>query len=817
MRKRDKFSLLESYSGRYLAASPRPLFSASDLQSLSLTLEEPGFWRTTDARFKVNPRPATTKPLSSRNSSLLLRPCEVTNFQSDSSRASHLFLKAHQYRAEGFFQQATQLYTQLLEEDPSHLQATINLGVCYMKLGQFNRAKDLHEAALGSLDPRLLYNHSILLVLLSDLRTAVQTLAQAQNSAAPTLLREICRLKQALEASIQEEERGETPRNRQETTISGLLDPTSASYSSNFYSPKSASTTSIRQSMWKVFKTVDQYTSVRPQTSIGSIPDSRKTLSRVSRRSLPSNLKQKSTSKAELEPSKVPATRLSPTVSFLPDPPKVRVCGALLQEDLEDPKVMKAAEVDQELAFSVRAKAVEVSSALRKDAAKFERAKELLPSANLDPVLGSKLTSEALYQVRTELRQPSEARNYDQLVQNLQKLRFFTKFQGELRVKMLHVCELHTAQQGELLFAQGEQGDFMYVILHGSVNVMKLDREFGGDPLVINTLYDGDSFGELGLFSQEHEGKLEGRSASCYAAEVTDLACIRKEDYHSIMKEEVEKQLEQTIAFLAQLPFFKGFPSSNLIPLASNLRTCQFRFNDTILSTGDCPSGLHIILTGSCGLYTEGFSLRPKRLKGYASVRIRTPAPKPFRIGNTEFHSPKAKDWDPESEQMPGPAITAEDIRKSEKLRKALEAFFKDQRLEDLLQAYYITRERIFKRHLYPKDWFGGRALLDGAANEHVSFLKPSSPSKFSIIAESSEVEMILITRSQLPLLGERLMGHIRLYLGKGEDWDCPSEVTQKAIETEFRQWSGYKARVVDLSRKEQFLVRSRDRPGEAI
>jgi len=661
-------------------------------------------------------------------------------------------------------------------------------------------------------------------VLLRDLPAAVQTLVQAQSSAGPSLLREISRLKEALEASIQaetmSEERGDTTRRRQENTISGLLDPTSASYSSNFYSPKSASTTSMRQSMWKVFKTVDQYTSVRPQTSISSIAESRKTLSRVSRRSLPSRLKQKTTTKAEFttEPTAVSTVkRLSPTVSFQADSPKVRVSGALLQEDLEDPKAMKAAEVDPDLDFSVRTKAMEVSSALRKDAAKLEKIKELLPSTDIGPVLGAKLSSEALFLVRAELRQPSEARNYTQLIQLLGKLRFFTKFQGEIRVKMLHVCNLHTAQQGELLFSQGQEGDFMYVILHGSVNVMKLDREFGGDPLIINTLYDGESFGELGLFSQEHEGKLEGRSASCYAAEMTDLVRIHKEDYHVIMKEEVEKQLEQTIAFLAQLPFFKGFPSANLIPLASNLRMSLYRFNDTIISTGDYPSGLHIILTGSCGLYSEGFSLRPKRLRGYASARIRTPAPKPFRIGNTDFHSPKAKDWDPEDEQMPGPAITLEDIRKSEKLRKALETFFKDQNLEDLLQAYYITRERIFKRHLYPKDWFGGRSLLDGAAHEHVSFQKAGSPSKFSIIAESSQVEIIIITRSQLPMLGERLMGHIRLYLGKEEDCDCPSQVTQNAIEAEFRQWSGYKARVVDFSRRSQFLVRSKDRPGEVI
>jgi hypothetical protein len=781
-------------------------------------MDNPAFWMTTDTRFKVMQRPATSIPLTTRSSSLLLRPCEITNFQSNQSRSSHLFLKAHQYRAEGFFKQATQLYTQLLEEEPDHLQAIINLGVCYMKLGQLQRAKDLHQSSLSSKDPRLLYNHSILLILLRDLPEALQTLSQAQASAAPTLLREVTRLKQALEASIQAEALLEDriSAKRPETTLSGIIDPTSASYST-FCTPKSASTLSIRQSMWKVFKTVDQYTSPRPQTSTRSMRESGKTLS-VSQRSLPSRLKPKSSPNYPQEELTTPKSPIKPnSVSFRADSPRVRVYGALFSEDLEDPKVIKAADVDEDLEHSVRMKAMEISSVLCKEATKLDRISELLPSTSVEPVIGAKLSSETLYRVRVELRKPAETRNYDELVHDLGKLRFFIKFQGEIRVKMLQVCELHTAQQGDLVFAQGEPGDYMYVVLHGSVNVVKLDREFGAEPLVINTLYDGESFGELGLFSQEHEGKLEGRSASCYAAELTDLLCIHKEAYHSIMKEEVDKKLEQTIMFLTQLPFFKGFPSANLIPLASNLRTSLFRFNDTILATGDHPAGLHIILSGSCGLYTEGFSLRPKRLRGYASARIRTPLPKPFRIGNTEFHSPKPKDWDPESEQVPGSAITMEDIRKSEKMRKALEAFFPDQNLGDLLQSYYITRERIFKRHLYPKDWFGGRSLLDGSINEHVSFLKANAPSKYSIISESSQVEIILITRSQLPMLGERLMGHIRLYLAKEEDWDCPSQVTQAAIDAEFRQWSGYKAKLVDQSRKSQHLVRSKDRPGEAI
>ena len=41
----------------------------------------------------------------------------------------------------------------------------------------------------------------------------------------------------------------------------------------------------------------------------------------------------------------------------------------------------------------------------------------------------------------------------------------------------------------------------MYVILTGSVTVLRSSAELGGRTLVVNTLYDGDAFGELSLIS----------------------------------------------------------------------------------------------------------------------------------------------------------------------------------------------------------------------------------------------------------------------------------------------------------------------------
>jgi len=57
-----------------------------------------------------------------------------------------------------------------------------------------------------------------------------------------------------------------------------------------------------------------------------------------------------------------------------------------------------------------------------------------------------------------------------------------------------------TYRDGEIIVRQGEPGDCMFVIQHGTVEVV---HEAGASPVRLGVLRDGDVFGEMALFERE--------------------------------------------------------------------------------------------------------------------------------------------------------------------------------------------------------------------------------------------------------------------------------------------------------------------------
>jgi len=806
---KERFSLVESYSHRYKREQER---------------RRPASLSLTDSDIKSREKGAYISSPVNRNASYLLRPCEVLQSQyvSVDVACDQLFQRAFRQRAEGFFKSSALLYTELLKLRPMHVPARLNLGVCYMKLGQLESAWETCRLAVlqADCDARLLYNAAILKAIRGDKQAAEQLLDSAVTTASDPLIKDISRLREALEAGQFPPSRLLHHSNSQHSLsalhpspTTGLQRPKANAKSLSFSKPTTPLSGFIApfdrpRPMWGVFKTVNQYisgtgttassspsniTHVSPSTQKhrpkGSFITSNRTrirhrrqISEDSGSARPSTVISRPSGEG-LEGKEILIYRNRPLE-------RVRMHGALLEEDLEDEKALRSAQVDEALELSVKAKAAEVSAVIRKEADKLYRLKDLLPDIDLDPVLPHQLTAENLHMVQAEMRKEPESRDYGLLVNRLGKLKFFAKFQLEVRRKFLEISHLQIAQPREIVFDQGDPGLYMYVILHGSVAVTKHSPEYGADPLVLTTLYDGENFGDLSVFLPA-TGK--GRSASCMAVEVTELLVLPKEKYHQIILSEIETQLDSKIAFLGSLPLFKGTPEPSLIPLASNIDPVIFKFSERLITKGSLPQGLSIILSGTCNLYSEGFCLRPKLLGAYARARIRSPEPAAFRTGNTDFHSPKRRESDAEATEA---AISAAQIATSPRLKSALEEFFPGQDVSKLAQTHYITRERMLKMTLKPKDYFGGRVLLEPPTN--------SQPSKYTVQAESSEVKAMIVTRALLPLLGDRVTEQARRYLRRQEDCDCPQKRTVEEIDEEFRSWAEYRMQVVDQARKDQ-------------
>jgi len=77
----------------------------------------------------------------------------------------------------------------------------------------------------------------------------------------------------------------------------------------------------------------------------------------------------------------------------------------------------------------------------------------------------------------------------------------------------------------QYVFHQNDTGEGMYIVLSGSVNIVLAENDTLSGNHVINTLKQGDFFGEICLLGKQP------RTASAVAAEDTQLLFIHTEDF----------------------------------------------------------------------------------------------------------------------------------------------------------------------------------------------------------------------------------------------------------------------------------------------
>lgn len=84
---------------------------------------------------------------------------------------------------------------------------------------------------------------------------------------------------------------------------------------------------------------------------------------------------------------------------------------------------------------------------------------------------------------------------------------------------------------GEVVFAEGDVGDSLYLIVNGSVGVKKAD---GGATKLVATLGEGECVGEMAILSDEP------RSASVETLEETGLLIIDKKSFKTLIRKNPE-------------------------------------------------------------------------------------------------------------------------------------------------------------------------------------------------------------------------------------------------------------------------------------
>lgn len=102
----------------------------------------------------------------------------------------------------------------------------------------------------------------------------------------------------------------------------------------------------------------------------------------------------------------------------------------------------------------------------------------------------------------------------------LQHIPLFCKLSSNSLESLRERCQLLQAQEGELLFAEGQRGDRMYIVIDGAIKISRQIEGVGEERLSV--CRQGDYFGEVSLFDDAP------RSADARAIESTTLLELRK-------------------------------------------------------------------------------------------------------------------------------------------------------------------------------------------------------------------------------------------------------------------------------------------------
>jgi CRP-like cAMP-binding protein len=109
----------------------------------------------------------------------------------------------------------------------------------------------------------------------------------------------------------------------------------------------------------------------------------------------------------------------------------------------------------------------------------------------------------------------------------LKSVELFSQIPGEDLAQVALIAAEELREGGEVIFAEGDPGDALYLVLEGKVRVHTGDQE-------IASLGPRECFGEMAILDPAP------RSATTTAAEDTNLLKISRDDFQDIMGEKPE-------------------------------------------------------------------------------------------------------------------------------------------------------------------------------------------------------------------------------------------------------------------------------------
>ena len=419
--------------------------------------------------------------------------------------------------------------------------------------------------------------------------------------------------------------------------------------------------------------------------------------------------------------------------------------------------------------------------------------------SNLVPLETKQITEQQLRFLISEYSKPQYDRNYTEIDNLLGVFPFFQDKSEALKRKLYEIASISSFAAGEAIFRQGDAGDQIYIIIKGSVTVLQSNEAFGSYEIVVNSLYDGKHFGDIAIINGMAANLLTRRTASCTASEHSYLLSISKTSYQDLILPGLTNSIETKSNFFCKLPLFKEVHPSLLAPLACNIEKKKYLLNDIIVRRGETPRGLYIVTYGTIVLYTQGLLVRERFGSEYANAKIRKP--KPIGFVGANFTGVRIKTRGTKScfhEYIP-----TDTSGYCNETGGASSIKIKKKKPTVIGKDSYLVKDEIPYATLQPNDYFGGRVLFSPDNADGIQ-------SKFTVIAKSAKVKVYIITKNVLGLLAPAVALQVRTVIEKSCEIDCPPDVDTAELDSMFGCWQEFKKECVEEVRRNKYLERNK-------
>ena len=162
----------------------------------------------------------------------------------------------------------------------------------------------------------------------------------------------------------------------------------------------------------------------------------------------------------------------------------------------------------------------------------------------------------------------------------------FRDITSEVLDSVINQCIFCTFSKGNIIYNEGEEGNFFYVISKGKIEAFdsknKIKKKYG----------EWDCFGELSLITQQK------REETVICLENVETYTFDGHSFRNTQKRINEKLLQEKFDFLNKISIFESLDSISKYNVAQRQELKIFQQNEKIIKIGEIGDTLYIIKEG---------------------------------------------------------------------------------------------------------------------------------------------------------------------------------------------------------------------------